>query len=64
MAKAGSMRKGALSCMETCEVEMVAAPPKGAGSWLCANMKLWPVIWQSRGFCSGLMVVLVRIMHP
>lgn len=56
------MREGAVSCVDTCEVEMVAAPPEGAG--LCANVKLWPVTAQSREFCSGLMVVLVRVTHP
>lgn len=62
--KAGSTREGAVSCVETCDGEMVAAPPEDAESWLHANTKPWPGSGQSRALCTGLTVVLVWLMCP
>lgn len=64
MAKAGSMREGAVSCVETCDGEMVAALLKDAESWLLANMKLSPDNGQSRELCTGLTAALVWVTHP
>jgi len=64
MANSDSTRESAVSCMETCDGEMVAAPPDNAESWLHANMKLWPGKGQSRELCTGLMVVLVWVTRP
>lgn len=64
MAKAGSMREGAVSCVETCDGEMVTALLKVAESWLLANMKLSPDNGQSRELCTRLTPVLVWVMHP
>lgn len=58
------MREGAVSRMEMCDGEMVAAPPKDAESWLRANMKLSPDNGQSRELRTRLTAMLVWVMHP